>query len=111
MRKIATALLLTMMAAPASAEPTGDQMIQLLDKGSQAALDSLNATSNGIEWTQVVSVRKGNKKLWCPPPNLGITADQKASMLRQYLTANPDQGKYPAALLMVMAYIYTFPCK
>jgi hypothetical protein len=55
--------------------------------------------------------RPDRPPLYCPPRRLAINTEQHIDILRRYVEQNPDIGRDPIGLAMLLALQHTFPCK
>ena len=50
----------------------------------------------------------GQQRLFCTP--IATTGDQLAAVVQRYLEAEPAVRDYPAAILVLRAFVLAFPC-
>jgi hypothetical protein len=96
--------------SPARAEGTARQFLDYIDRGESIFLQILNAYANGMNWSNTYLADSGQRKMYCLPQRLAITAEQNAEILRQHLQRMPEIGNFPAGLALLAAYRDTFPC-
>ena len=101
-------------ATPAHAEDSAKETLAAIDGQNQGISKLMTLimakTGNGIEWANTRVVSEGGKALFCMPEKLGLTASQITEMLRSYVEEHPSVADLPAGLILVSAYIETFPC-
>jgi hypothetical protein len=100
----------TVAAAPARSEPSAATVLEQIDKGDLMARMIVYGYSNGYDWANTELRDKKRAQLFCIPDKLVITPDQNTQILRDYVTAHPDMRTFPAGMVLLYAYIDTFPC-
>ena len=102
------------LATPARSEDTAKEVLAEIDGQNQGISKLMTLimakTGNGIEWANTRVESKGGKALFCMPEKLGLTSSQITEMLRGYVKEHPYTADLPAGLILVSAYIDTFPC-
>jgi hypothetical protein len=113
--KLSLASLAFAIASPAAAQMTAGELHGFLriedQQAREIAFGTLNQIALGISSANMVNEIKGMERLFCPPEELAITADQYQSIFLGYLEGRADAEKQPASLVMVVALIDAFPCE
>lgn len=100
---------LFLLPAPARAEIDAKTFLERIAKGDILSLLVLDGYANGFGWANAYLEDKGQKKMFCAP-DLAITAEQNADILRRHLKAEPSLATAPAGIALLRAYRATFPC-
>jgi hypothetical protein len=105
---------IALTASPIKAEASADEFIRILDRGGASAETAtifLHGISNGLDWANTELKGQKRAQLYCVPPKLGLSVSQSILIFRDHLKRNPENGQYPAGLVMLEAMRTTFPCK
>ncbi len=96
--------------APARADATAKQFMQLVDSEDGRALGEtkLVALEEGIRTTN--GALASATKLYCQPPTLVLTGPQIADMLRRAVAANDKLEDQPVSSVLLGVLESTFPC-
>lgn len=74
-------------------------------------LSNIGGIGIGIEWANSALSVRGQQPLFCTPPKLATNAANNVSMLETYISAHQPKDDEPIGLILLLAYIETFPCK
>lgn len=98
------------VSAPAHADVTAKQFLQLVDSEDGQALGEtkLVALEEGIRVTNASLAPTA--KLYCQPATLVLTGPQLADMLRRAVAADESQKNKPMSAVMLDVLEKTFPC-
>ena len=119
-RRLALALAAALACAPvpALAQSHMDKALFLelaADPGSEAwglMLVHLKGVLAGLEAANMQLVRRGDARLYCPPPDAEITPDWSAGELMAYLARYPKiPDNISIAVIATFALAEAFPCK
>lgn len=118
MRNLAAILIAVTLpfASPAFAQDgrlSARDTLKKIDAGNAESLVysvQLNSLADGFGWANGQLQASGQPQLFCQPENLATTADQVASILRDYLKQNATMGDYPVGAVLLNALRFTFPC-
>lgn len=103
-------LVLLVGSQSAIAQPTAQEILRGVDANDKSSRTIINAIADGFGWANAYLSTRGQTMLFCQPEKLAITTDQNADMIRQYLQAYPGDSQRAVGLVLLRAYIYTFPC-
>jgi hypothetical protein len=98
------------VAAPARADATAKQFLQLVDSEDGRALGEtkLVAVEEGIRITN--ASLPATSKLYCQPVTLVLTGPQLADMLHRAVTADDKLEDNPMSAVLLSVLEKTFPC-
>ena len=74
----------------------------------------LDAMGSGMNWTNKILADKGREKLYCPPKDATLNAENYMYFINEFLNNNPYAKKtaegYPIGLIQIISLIEAFPC-
>ncbi|WP_175683849.1 hypothetical protein [Burkholderia cenocepacia] len=73
-------------------------------------LSHIGGIGTGIEWANTALSVRGQQPLFCPPQKLATNAANNVSMLESFISAHQSKDDLPVGLILLQAYIETFPC-
>ncbi|HTT38935.1 MAG TPA: Rap1a/Tai family immunity protein [Burkholderiales bacterium] len=84
----------------------GNLLYEELQRAPEAAAAYILGIHDGIGVIQYHA--PSDRRLFCAP--VGITGEQLAEVVRRSLEADPMLRDYPAAILVIRAFVLAFPC-
>jgi hypothetical protein len=120
--KLASLVCALSLLFPITAHPEGDftarsdvkTLLEHYDAGTPAdklfILAVASATADGIGWANAALEARKQTLLYCPPPELSLTAGQELAMLREHVTNDPSLAGYPYVAAMIVTFQEVFPC-
>jgi len=66
--------------------------------------------TDAFNWANVELKRNGQPMIYCPPGNLGLHHEQVGAILKDWVEAHPEDGKYDVGMVLLDAMKATFPC-
>ena len=105
--KLALALILSVFSAQASAYfMDGNGLYQRLARQDPSAMTYIFGVYDGIQVIQYHS--PAGDRLICTPA--AVTGTELVDAVRGYLDAEPATLSFPAAILVLRAFMWAFPC-
>jgi len=103
------ALMLSVATLSAQADPyfmDGSALSQKLERQDPGAITYIFGVYDGIQVIQYHS--PDADRLICTPP--AVTGTELVDAVRGYLDAEPAITKFPAAIVVLRAFVWAFPC-
>jgi hypothetical protein len=100
-------------AKHAAAEQTASWFLETMRQGDTTRnllLLRLGGVVLGMNWANSLLENQGRPQFYCLPPNLVLTDDQAADMLRRQVQTSPSMGMLPFGIVITSALMTTFPC-
>ncbi len=107
------ASLTMLIASPVYADLPLDFTLEQLenDKGEASATRMyLLGIYDGFSWANAALSNRGQKKIFCQPEKLAITADQVISIYIRFAKKWKGDANLPAGIIMELALEEVFPC-
>ena len=102
------ALILSIAALSVQADPyfmDGSALSQRLERQDPSAITYIFGVYDGI---QVIQYHSDAERLICTPA--AVTGTELVDAVRGYLDAEPAITKFPAAIVVLRAFVWAFPC-
>ena len=65
---------------------------------------------DGVSWANALLRSNNDHQIYCQPKRLALTGSEIVLMVRKLVEDDPEKGKAPLALAVLIALIRTFPC-
>ncbi|HEY2069930.1 MAG TPA: hypothetical protein VGG48_10280 [Rhizomicrobium sp.] len=102
------------LAQPAFAEMTADELMHIYDTGDPTSRDEVaiaaDGNYNGLAWASSYLTSQHATPIFCPVPNHAMTRQETMEMLRASMAKDARIGKQPYGLAMLLAVQETYPC-
>lgn len=69
------------------------------------------AQQGGMGWANLHLIRKGQAPLFCTPHVSPPSAEQSIDLIKRFVKDNPDAGKEPWQVVLLLALEETYPCQ
>jgi hypothetical protein len=73
--------------------------------------DTVHAMEGGMGWANLQAKQKGQAPFFCAPYVFHPSAEQLIDLIRHVVKNNPDAGKEPWELVLLLALEETYPCQ
>ncbi|KVG33860.1 hypothetical protein [Burkholderia diffusa] len=105
---IGAALLLTSVCSHAELT-VGD--FKAADHANVTLLAHISGLGTGLQWMNTYLVAKKRESVFCIPPKLSTNAQNDVVMLEMYIGEHKPKDDTPIGLILLEAYLETYPCK
>ena len=71
----------------------------------------LASTTVGLNWANQALKLQKRAPLFCLPTDKSPTADENYKLLKDFVRLNPKANKEPAGSILLVAYMFIYPCR